>query len=151
LELLRAKPIRMYSRNAVHCAHRCHRAHGLQKATLALLAARRACPDAWDSKALRVAACRGHVRVLQALLADGRADPAARNDAALRTAALVGHVRVMQLLLTDSRTVPRAVTRCDAAAWSMVLPAVRWRNRRAWIRGASRPRKHTRHNARGSP
>jgi hypothetical protein len=86
--------------------------------------------------------------VLQALLADGRADPAARHSAALRTAALVGHLRVMQLLLWDTRADPRAVTRCGVAAWSMVLPAVRWRNRREWIRGASQPRKHTCHTAR---
>jgi hypothetical protein len=68
------------------------------------------CDDDTDySRALRIAAARGHAVIVEMLLVDRRANPRICNSDALSWAAIYGHQRVIDLLLADGRVNPKAL------------------------------------------
>lgn len=68
------------------------------------------CDDDTDySRALRIAAARGHAVIVEMLLVDRRANPTICNSDALSWAAIYGHQRVIDLLLADGRVNPKAL------------------------------------------
>ena len=65
-------------------------------------------PSADDNCAVKVAACCGHLAVVERLLQDERFDPSADNNGAVREASQNGHVEIVDRLLQDVRVDPSA-------------------------------------------
>jgi hypothetical protein len=79
---------------------------------------RRVDPSANDNYAVRLAAEKGHLAIVERLLRDKRVDPSALDNYAVGCAAREGHLAVVERLLDDERVDPSAddnyAVRCAA-------------------------------------
>ena len=81
---------------------------GWHRAVAHLLTKTRADPTAYGNIALRWAAEKGHLAVVNRLLEDGRIDPSAKDNSPLWWAADKGHLEIVSRLLEDGRVNPAA-------------------------------------------
>ena len=66
-------------------------------------------PAAQDNAAIRLAADKGHLDLVNRLLQDARVDPAVLGNRAIHSASVNGHVAVVDRLLQDARVYPAAM------------------------------------------
>ncbi len=78
-------------------------------------------PSANDNEAIRSAAWKGHLDVVNRLLNDPRVDPSADHNYAIRWAASFGNLAVVNRLLEDTRVDPSANDN-QAIRWAAGLP-----------------------------
>jgi hypothetical protein len=77
-----------------------------------LLQDERVDPSFEYNRAIKRAACYGHLAVVDRLLQDARVDPSANHNYAVRMAVFHGHLAVVERLLQDARVDPSTLDNC---------------------------------------